>query len=339
MKSILFVLCLLPLLVLGQETTIVKEVEKSVSVDVNKSDNGERDIKIVSSTNGDKKVFQWKDDGNIPADIKSQLEAEGIDIHILDRTENIAGEDVDIHIDRKEMTSPKKVVIKMIEDEGDTKVMEWDGDGDMPSEMQELLDEHDISIESLGNDEQVKKTQIKMIKKESKKKSKRAKEQGRKMNKAQKQKYRTVTIDDNGNQEVKEWESEGNQIKIHKNGDHKMIWIGENGENGENEDIFVMNGNRNRSSDAYMGAAISSSETEGAIIEEITENGPAANSNLKKGDVIQKVNGARIKSMEDLLDLLSYYEPTDQIELTFSREGKEEKVTLKLGKRPKASRL
>ena len=336
MKSIIYVLCILPLFAFSQKTTIVKEIEKTVSVDVNKDDKGQRDVKIVSSTNGNEKVFQWKDDGNIPTDIKSQLEAEGIDIHILDRTEEITGEDVDIHIDRKEMSSPKKVVIKMIEDEGDTQVMEWNGDGEIPSEMQDLLEEHDIDIESLANDDQVKKAQIKVIKKESKQKSKRAKEHGRKMNKSQKHKYRTVTIDDDGNQKVKEWENDGGDLKIHKNGDHQMIWIGDDS---ENDNIFVMKGGRKRSSDSYIGAAISTSETEGANIEDISENGPAAKSNLRKGDIIQKFNGARIKSMDDLMDLLSYYEPTDQIELTISREGKEEKVTLKLGKRPKASRL
>ena len=43
--------------------------------------------------------------------------------------------------------------------------------------------------------------------------------------------------------------------------------------------------------------------------------------------------------MDDLLDLLSFYEPTDEVELTISRDGKEKNITLELGKRPKASRL
>jgi len=337
MRSIIFILCLLPFLAFGQGTTIVKEIEKEVSVDVSQDDNGRRDVKVTSSTNGDEKVFEWKDNGTIPEDVKAQLISEGIDINILDGAEKIINEDVEIHIDRKEMTSPKNVVIKMIEDEGDTQVLEWNGDGEMPKEMQVLLEEHDINIEEMGDDSQIKKSQIKMIKKERKEKLKKVKAQGRSINDSQKKKYRIVTIDDEENKEVNEWEGDGEEdLKLHKEGDHTMMWISDKG---EDENLFVMKGGRKRSSDAYMGAHISSSEEGGALVEEIAENGPASNSELKKGDLIKKVNGARVKSMDDLLDLLSFYEPNDEIEFTISRNGKEEKITIELGKRPKASRL
>lgn len=334
MRSILFMLCLLPLVAISQEKAVVKE--KEVSVEVSQDDNSNRDVTITSSTNGNEKVIQWKDNGTIPEDIKAQLIEAGIDLNILDSTEEMIGEDVEIHIDRKEMTSPKNVVIKMIEDEGDSQVMEWNRDGKMPKEMRDLLEEHDIDIEKMDNDSQVKKTRIKVIKKESQEKHKKAKSEGRKMNKVQKQKFRTVTIDKDGNQEVKEWKIDGENMKLHSKGNNKKIWIADGN---DQENILIMEGRRERSSDAYLGAHISSSKSEGALVEDLAENGPASKSNLKKGDIIQKVNGARVKSPDDLLDLLSYYEPSDHVDLTVSRDGKEEKVTLKLGKRPQVSRL
>lgn len=332
MRSILIFLCMLPLLLIGQEKAIVKEIEKAVSVDVNQDDSGQRDVKIISSSNGEEKVIQWKDNGTIPEDIKAQLKAEGIDLNILESTKEMIGEDVNIHIDRKEMTAPKKVIIKMIEDDGDTEIIEWNGEENMPEEMQIILQEHDIDIEKMGDDTHVKKARIKMIKKEGKEKYKTAMSDGQKKNRVQKQKYRTITINENGNEEVKEWNSDGNNISILKDGDHKEIRIGNSN---DDENIFIVKRNRKKLPEVYMGTQLSSSAIEGALVEDIMDNGPASKSNLMKGDVIQKVNGARIKSPDDLFDLLSYYEPTDLIELTIRRDSKEEKVTLELGKRPK----
>ena len=42
--------------------------------------------------------------------------------------------------------------------------------------------------------------------------------------------------------------------------------------------------------------------------------------------------------MEDLLSILMFFDPNDQVELTVARDGKEKKMKMTLGKRPDSYR-
>jgi len=86
-------------------------------------------------------------------------------------------------------------------------------------------------------------------------------------------------------------------------------------------------------SNAYMGAQVGEADN-GAQILGLMKDSPADQAGLKEGDIVQRVNGARVRQMEDLLDLLNYYDPNDRIELTISRDGNESKLNLTLGTRP-----
>jgi S1-C subfamily serine protease len=82
---------------------------------------------------------------------------------------------------------------------------------------------------------------------------------------------------------------------------------------------------------------------EGAIVYEVPETGEGARSGLQGlrrdqrgylylGDVITAVDGAKVKSYDDLFSLLESRKVGDSVELTVSRSGKERKVRIILVK-------
>lgn len=75
---------------------------------------------------------------------------------------------------------------------------------------------------------------------------------------------------------------------------------------------------------------------EGVFVAEVTEGGAAEDAGIKENMVITKFDGKRVRSIESLVELLEYYEPGEEIEVTLevmNGDGyKEKTVTVKLGK-------
>ena len=129
--------------------------DKTVTIDVDDSD-VERTIKIRTVEDGEEKIIEWKDQGEIPEDIKKQLEADGIDIQILEEGQNAVfiGDDSDVEEVR---------IIKS--DKGDKDVeIEWDGEGEMPEDLKLILDEHDIDLKELKKGKKGAKVRMRMLK-------------------------------------------------------------------------------------------------------------------------------------------------------------------------------
>ena len=310
---VIFMMCLYSLLVAqdgekqiiikkstdGQEVNSWVEKEKLVSVDVMKDDTGERKIKIVMDADGEQSVYEWSDTGEIPAEVKQQLEDAGIDLQILDGSKGSGVEE------------------KVIE-------IEWDGEGEMPEELKMLKEKHGVDISEYLTDEDIagKKKKIVMVEKHISETKEGAPTIRKRMKKGQR--FKTVTIDGDGNQNVMEWEGDPSQVhEIHKmksleGGD--MIFIGDGSSKVE-------------VSDAYMGAQIESVDG-GARVLDMLKDSPADHAKLEKGDVITKINGARARSMEGLLSLLNHFEPGDKVELTITRDGSEKTLKMTLGERP-----
>ncbi len=61
---------------------------------------------------------------------------------------------------------------------------------------------------------------------------------------------------------------------------------------------------------------------EGIVVVEISSDSGAAKSDLKKGDVITKLNGANVKNAAYLKYLLYKYNPGDTVTITYNRNGK-----------------
>ena len=127
--------------------------EKTMNVSIDEED-GKRKIIIKTNENGDEKVIEWMDNGEIPDEIKKQLEAEDINISVLNGGNAVFIGDGDIE---------KEVI--MIKDHDDKTIeLEWDGEGEIPSEMKKIIKEHDLDLSELKEGAKGKKMKMKMLK-------------------------------------------------------------------------------------------------------------------------------------------------------------------------------
>ena len=70
---------------------------------------------------------------------------------------------------------------------------------------------------------------------------------------------------------------------------------------------------------------------EGALVDQVTPNTPAAEAGLKPGDVILKMNGEAVKDAADLTRRVGSLKPGDKAELAFQRDGAAKTVSVTLG--------
>jgi hypothetical protein len=304
----------------------VIEKTKTVTVDVSQEGDNERKVKIVTIQDGEQQVMEWVDQGTIPTEVREKLDKDGIDIQMIDPSSDIEQE-IEITIDDRD---------EIIE-------IEWDGEGEMPEDLKRLREDHDIDIqEYLGGEDGERK--VFMIKKDKGSKG---------PHKAHKriitdQKYKMITIDDDGNKSVIEWIGDGdmpNELMEHM-GEEDIVFHQKRGlhrdrDHGakrmmifsDDEDDMIFMDKEPKLSNAYMGAQIESVE-KGVEVLDLMKDSPADKAKLKKGDIIQKINGARTRDMDSLLDLLNYFEPNDKVEVTVLRDGKEKKLSMTLSERP-----
>lgn len=84
-----------------------------------------------------------------------------------------------------------------------------------------------------------------------------------------------------------------------------------------------------RSKKAMLGVLTEKSE-DGAKIVEVNKESAAEKAGLKKEDVITKIGDKKIESSSDLVDAIGDHKPSDKIDITYKRSGKENKVTATL---------
>lgn len=63
----------------------------------------------------------------------------------------------------------------------------------------------------------------------------------------------------------------------------------------------------------------------------VVPDGPADDAGIKEGDLITAVDGARVRSGEELIVKIRSHQPGDELELTIERDDKERKVKVTLG--------
>lgn len=72
----------------------------------------------------------------------------------------------------------------------------------------------------------------------------------------------------------------------------------------------------------------------GALVTDVTSDGPAEKAGLQQGDVIIRIDGQDISGMEDVSGILANRKPGDKVTVTYRRGGETKDVELELGKRP-----
>jgi serine protease Do len=95
----------------------------------------------------------------------------------------------------------------------------------------------------------------------------------------------------------------------------------------------------------YLGASIKSldegvahafnvPDTSGAIIEDVSPGGPAAQAGLKNGDVVRKYNGQSVGDSGQLIALVTETNPGTTVKLDILRNGEPMTIRVMLGERP-----
>ncbi|MGE5511231.1 MAG: Do family serine endopeptidase [Bacteroidota bacterium] len=91
--------------------------------------------------------------------------------------------------------------------------------------------------------------------------------------------------------------------------------------------------------DEDKAASLGLGEARGALVNEVTQGGPAAGSGLKAGDVIVAVNGEKIHDSRELARKIAEYSPRTKVNIEVYRFGKTENVSVSLGNFPAAKEL
>jgi serine protease Do len=72
----------------------------------------------------------------------------------------------------------------------------------------------------------------------------------------------------------------------------------------------------------------------GAVVGQVSPNGPAAQAGLQPNDVITSFDGKDIYSSDELLQALVLHKPADQVAVTVLRGGQQQNLTLTIGEAP-----
>ena len=105
------------------------------------------------------------------------------------------------------------------------------------------------------------------------------------------------------------------------------IIINENGE--DNFDIIVPN--QAKTNEAFLGVVTEETE-QGAKVNQVSDQSPAAKAGLKEGDIITKVNDIKIDGPASLYDAIGKFKPEDKITISYIRSGKTNTLVASLGK-------
>lgn len=82
--------------------------------------------------------------------------------------------------------------------------------------------------------------------------------------------------------------------------------------------------------DAGLAESFGLPSTEGAIVNQVTEDLPAGKAGVQVGDIILKINDQKIKDADNLRLVVAGYQPGTEVELFIIREGEELTLTVEL---------
>lgn len=82
-----------------------------------------------------------------------------------------------------------------------------------------------------------------------------------------------------------------------------------------------------------LAEALDLESSQGALVSDIVDDGPAARAGMQRGDVIVKYNGQEIEDGTQLKNLVAQTEPGTPVKVVVVRDGEEKELTMKLGER------
>ena len=123
-------------------------------------------------------------------------------------------------------------------------------------------------------------------------------------------------------------------------------------ETGKVEHAYL--GDRRRQHHAELAKALNLPVEHGVLVASVAKNGPAEKAGIEGGntsatiegaevtlggDIITKLEGKSISTIEDLVNVINGQKPGDELEVTVLRGGNEKNITVTLGNRPASVRM
>jgi serine protease Do len=105
------------------------------------------------------------------------------------------------------------------------------------------------------------------------------------------------------------------------------IIINENGE----DDFDIIVPNQTKTNEAFLGVVTEETE-QGAKVNQVSDESPAAKAGLKEGDIITKVNDIKIDGPATLYDAIGKSKPEDKVTISYIRSGKTNTLVASLAK-------
>ena len=325
-----------------------EEKKKVVIVKKKVDDKGKTTMERHEATGKDADVLlkKLKEDGTLEGiDIEVEIEeTKGEKVIIKEVVEDITVEKS--MEDGKEVTKYKIVM----DDNGEKKIMEWSGEGEMPAEMAEIMkgveintfeskDGQEMRVVVEIDDDEDEKIVIKEIVEDIT--VEKSMEDGKEVTK-----YKIVTEED-GEKKVMEWSGEGEmpaemaeimkevEVKTFKSKDGQMTVVVEM----DDADSEIHEGHRKKMkrkkmkmkkqspNKVQLGVMIED-DNKGVVVSDIIKDSPADKTGLKVGDTILKVDDTYIFNMDMLINALSKFDKGDKAKVTYLRDGKENKADI-----------
>ena len=323
------------------EKSTGKNDEKEMTIEVTSEGEGNQAMTIQVTTDADdeRSTSVWIDDeggehkltedhqvivldgegDEIPEDVRQMLIEKGIDIDKL------------IEEGKSEMKLEEKQQFKIVEidDDGNKKVIEWDGEGEMPEEMKELMEKQGSKSKSVkkkimiieDEDVEVNVQSDKKIIKIRKDKDGEQSEDVYELEEGQEIPDEVLSVLKEHGIDPNAFPTEG-KMKI-------QIEIEEDGEELHKHDedgvIFIKEVAPNN---AQLGVMIE--EENGVRVVDFIENGAAKSAGILINDLIVKVDKVEVGDIQSLMDALSYKKAGDVVKLKIERAGKSKKIKVTL---------
>ena len=261
---------------------------------------------------------EMDDDGKV-VEKKVTLEGEEAEQYLKEHQDigKMVEEETEIEMDgAKKAIAKSAYKIKIVNNDGEEEVIEWNGEGEMPAEIKEALEKEGIEIGSLieGADEQTQ----------------------------------SITLDDSGStkkmkiitkgaglEEVMDldWEGEVLPDNVREILEQEGIALEEIvGADGEKQ-IKIVKAQKvaqpNPNGKPQLGVMIEA-VAEGVKVSEVVPESSADEGGLKAGDIITSLDDKVVKTTQDLINAVQQYKPGDVVAVGFIRNNQPMKNEMKL---------
>lgn len=269
-----------------------------------------------------------------------------------------------MEVEKSSSSFQKMFKIKVKDDEGNEKTLNWNGEGEMPAEMKKLMEEGGLNHLNKDGGEHSKKKRVKIVTKNGDQSSveeyeiegdelpdevmKKLDEHGIdsgeitqtiKMDDTGGKKMMMIKKEGDGLEEVLDFDWEGDELpdEVRKILQQEGIEIEETiGADGQKEFKVTAKAEAkapsSKSGKAQLGVLIEKNIL-GALISRIVPKSAAEEAGLQVGDIITNVNNTKIIAVSDLIMTLADYKPSDEISVRYIRDSKNQETTVTLKER------